>query len=286
MFGRLTRWQRLRRLVEDVLVGCGFSEAYTPTLVADGRDRPAGADLDRVGGAAHVAPAEPRRGRARTTSPSDVASVALFEIARTSIPESGPTSGGTSPASSTAASPRRSGRSSSCTRRSRIEPAYERASEPFLHPGKAARTAQGVVGELHPAQLDGAWGAFELDLDALAAARGRDAALRGGEPLPGAAPGPRVRRRRRRAGGRARRRDPRRPAASCCATWPSSTSTAARRSARGSARSRSALALRLARADADGRRRRARARGDRRGAPVAVRRRAPRVGASSRASGA
>src|SRR5262249_48186421 len=28
-FGRLTRWQRLRRVVEDVLVGCGFSEAYT-----------------------------------------------------------------------------------------------------------------------------------------------------------------------------------------------------------------------------------------------------------------
>ena len=26
-FGRLTRWQRLRRLVEDVLTGCGYSEA-------------------------------------------------------------------------------------------------------------------------------------------------------------------------------------------------------------------------------------------------------------------
>src|SRR5207245_7006058 len=36
MFGRLTRWQRLRRLVEDVLTGCGFSEAYTSTFVADG----------------------------------------------------------------------------------------------------------------------------------------------------------------------------------------------------------------------------------------------------------
>ena len=34
MFGRLTRWQRLRRLVEDVLTGCGFSEAYTSTFVA------------------------------------------------------------------------------------------------------------------------------------------------------------------------------------------------------------------------------------------------------------
>jgi phenylalanyl-tRNA synthetase beta chain len=36
-----------------------------------------------------------------------------------------------------------------------------------LHPGKAARTAHGWLGELHPRVLEGAWGAFELDLDAL-----------------------------------------------------------------------------------------------------------------------
>src|SRR2546430_2864685 len=35
MFGALTREQRLRRRVEDVLVGLGFSETYTPSLVAD-----------------------------------------------------------------------------------------------------------------------------------------------------------------------------------------------------------------------------------------------------------
>src|SRR3954454_7272783 len=34
MFGRLSKEQRLRRLVEDVLVGAGFDEAYTPSLVA------------------------------------------------------------------------------------------------------------------------------------------------------------------------------------------------------------------------------------------------------------
>ena len=33
--GLLTREQRLRRVVEDVLVGCGCSEAYTSSLVAD-----------------------------------------------------------------------------------------------------------------------------------------------------------------------------------------------------------------------------------------------------------
>src|SRR5262249_49485280 len=49
-----------------------------------------------------------------------------------------------------------------------LEPTYERTSEPHLHPGKSARTAEGWLGELHPALLDGLWGAFELDLDALA----------------------------------------------------------------------------------------------------------------------
>jgi phenylalanyl-tRNA synthetase beta chain len=51
----------------------------------------------------------------------------------------------------------------------KLEPAYERTLEPFLHPGKAARTAEGWLGELHPQELDGTWGAFELDLDALVA---------------------------------------------------------------------------------------------------------------------
>jgi phenylalanyl-tRNA synthetase beta chain len=39
----------------------------------------------------------------------------------------------------------------------------------FLHPGKAATTGAGWVGELHPAFLDGAWGVFELDLVELTA---------------------------------------------------------------------------------------------------------------------
>jgi phenylalanyl-tRNA synthetase beta chain len=51
-----------------------------------------------------------------------------------------------------------------------LTPAIERGDEPLLHPGKAARTAEGWFGELHPTVLEGDWGAFELDLDALAAA--------------------------------------------------------------------------------------------------------------------
>ena len=40
-------------------------------------------------------------------------------------------------------------------------------SHPSLHPGKAAATEAGWLGELHPTLLEGAWGAFELDLDTL-----------------------------------------------------------------------------------------------------------------------
>jgi phenylalanyl-tRNA synthetase beta chain len=42
-----------------------------------------------------------------------------------------------------------------------------RASRPQLHPGKAAETDAGWFGELHPSLLEGAWGAFELDLATL-----------------------------------------------------------------------------------------------------------------------
>jgi len=37
----------------------------------------------------------------------------------------------------------------------------------MLHPGRSARTREGYLGELHPTVLEGSWGAFELDLDAL-----------------------------------------------------------------------------------------------------------------------
>ena len=49
----------------------------------------------------------------------------------------------------------------------KAEPTFERAEDPLLHPGKAARTSAGLVGELHPRVLEGEWGAFELDLEQL-----------------------------------------------------------------------------------------------------------------------
>ena len=169
MFGRLTPWQKARRTVEDVLVGCGWSEAYTPSLVHAGPivlPEPISAEL----GALRDALIPSLIAAARTNRAVDVESVALFEIAHV-YPESGDESwhvagivdGGFAQAKWAVEQVYAAlGR----------EPVFERTAEPCLHPGKAARTAEGWVGELHPSELEGAWGAFELDLDTLAAAMG------------------------------------------------------------------------------------------------------------------
>jgi phenylalanyl-tRNA synthetase beta chain len=167
MFGRLNRWQRLRRVVEDVLVGCGYSEAYTPSFVASGTivlPEPISAEL----AAMRESLMSSLIAAVRANLAVQAETVALFEIARTyPVPGSEPwhvagiADGGFAEAKWAV---------EQIYSALGIEPAYERTSEPFLHPGKAARTAEGWLGELHPALLDGAWGAFELDLDALAEA--------------------------------------------------------------------------------------------------------------------
>ena len=165
-----------------------------------------------------------------------------------------------------------------------VEPSFERATEPFLHPGKSARTAEGWLGELHPALLDGTWGVFELDLDALAAAAPQavafeevspypevrqDLAFVVDEDVPAAELVAAIR-----GGGRSRaarggglRRVPRRA------------------DRRGQAVARVPRRVRVARADADRRGRRAAAGRDRRGARRAVRRRPARLAIGRRALG-
>jgi phenylalanyl-tRNA synthetase beta chain len=167
MFGRLNRWQRLRRVVEDVLVGLGYAEAYTPSFVASGPivlPEPLSAELAAM--RESLVPSLVAAAQANLAV--DVETVALFEIART-YPEAGRepwhlagiADGGFAEAKWAV---------EQVYSALGIEPSYERTSEPFLHPGKAARTDEGWLGEVHPAVLDGVWGAFELDLDALAEA--------------------------------------------------------------------------------------------------------------------
>jgi phenylalanyl-tRNA synthetase beta chain len=52
----------------------------------------------------------------------------------------------------------------------KIDASFRAEQHPLFHPSRSAATTGGFVGELHPALLDGEWGAFELYLDELAAA--------------------------------------------------------------------------------------------------------------------
>ncbi|HKI92761.1 MAG TPA: phenylalanine--tRNA ligase subunit beta [Gaiellaceae bacterium] len=178
MFGRLTRPQRVRRLVEDVLVGAGYSEVYTPTFVAEGDLRlpePLSAEAAALRTVLYASLLEPAGRNAAAGAPD----VALFEVARVyrgtggALPEehwhvAGIAQGGLAEAKWAV---------EQVYAALGVDAAFERATEPFLHPGKSARTAEGWLGELHPSFLEGTWGVFELDLDALAVAAPQAAAF-------------------------------------------------------------------------------------------------------------
>ena len=172
MFGRLTRDQRLRRRVEDVLTGLGFSEVYTPSLVEDDPDSGA-VRLDE--------PITVELAVLRTTLlPSIVDAarrnvqlgnehISLFEIARVYQP-----SGGKLPVERVHLSaiteggyPRVKGVADALARGLHAELHFVAGSHPLLHPTRAATTGAGIVGELHPTLLDGEWGVLELDLGLL-----------------------------------------------------------------------------------------------------------------------
>ena len=165
-FGRLTRWQQLRRVVENALVGCGYSEAYTASFVADGDLRlPEPLSTEAAALRTSLSPSlvEAARGNVALGN----ADIALFEIARVyrglddeSWHVAGVVEGGLAEAKWAV---------EQLYGVLHIAPVYERVSRPLLHPGKSGATAEGWFGELHPTVLDGVWGAFELDLDALVA---------------------------------------------------------------------------------------------------------------------
>ena len=168
MFGALTPLQSLRRRVEDVLAGLGLTETYTPSL------RPADPDPDawRLPEpiSAELAVLRTRVlpslvDAARRNVELGAEEIALFEIARVYLPGddlpdehvhfAAIVDGGWS---------RAKGIVETLYAALKAEPAFERTSDDLLHPGKAATFGSGLVGELHPAVLDGVWGAFELDL--------------------------------------------------------------------------------------------------------------------------
>jgi phenylalanyl-tRNA synthetase beta chain len=189
-FGRLTSWQRVRRRVEEVLAGCGYSEAYTSSFAAEGEVR-LPEPISHEAAALRTMLVPSLVDAVRGNLAVGAAEVALFEIARTY--RAGTDRAGTHRGSTHRGSTHRGGGDALPDERwhvagvvdggvadakwaveqlyaaLHVEPAVERGEQQLLHPGKSARTAEGWFGELHPTLLEGAWGAFELDLDSLAA---------------------------------------------------------------------------------------------------------------------
>ncbi len=172
--GHLSAAQRFRRVVEDVLVGAGFSEAYTWSLTASD-PRPDALRLpDPMSGEHAVLRTTLLEGLVATAQVNVDAGnegIRLFELARVylpsgeQLPEERWRVGGIAEGGWDAA-------------RAAVEALSEalhipldarRVSLSHLHPGKGAETAAGWLGELHPALLDGSWGVFELDVEALMA---------------------------------------------------------------------------------------------------------------------
>jgi phenylalanyl-tRNA synthetase beta chain len=174
MVGRLTREQRIRRRIEDALVGLGFAEVYTPSLVESDADHdalrlaePISVELAVL--RTRLLPSLVEAARRNAELGNDP--VALFEIARVyhargqELPDEHVHLAGICDGDFF----RAKGVVEALGRALHAESAWERTQHDLLHPGKAAQTAAGVAGELHPALLEGTWAVFELDLARLAA---------------------------------------------------------------------------------------------------------------------
>jgi len=172
MFGVLTREQKLGRRLEDALVGLGFAETYTPSLVADDDTtwklpEPISVELTALRTALLPSLVE----AAKRNVDAGARGIALFEVARVyrdgdRLPDervrvAGIAQGGFLHVK---------GVVEGLYAALKAEPWFERGQHPLLHPGKTARTAAGVLGEVHPRLIEGEWGAFELDLADLFAA--------------------------------------------------------------------------------------------------------------------
>jgi phenylalanyl-tRNA synthetase beta chain len=169
MFGTLTREQQLRRRVEDALVGLGFSETYTPSLLADDETQwklpePIAVELAALRTSLLPSLLE----AARRNVDAGAEEIALFEIARVYL------SNGELPserlhvaAIAKGGFAQVKGAVEALYEAVKAEARFERAEHPLFHPGKTAGTSAGVVGELSPRVLSDKWGAFDLDLEKL-----------------------------------------------------------------------------------------------------------------------
>jgi phenylalanyl-tRNA synthetase beta chain len=171
MFGRLSRHQRIRRRIEDVLVGFGYSEAYTWSLLPE---------ESATGGVPLQEPLSSEQAVLRTSLIEGLLAsalrnvdagnddIALFEQAHVYLPTGeqlpeerwrvgGIAQGGFAFAKGTA---------EGLYAALGVEPSF-RPADDLPAAGRGARTDEGWVASVREPDLPGEWGAFELDVDAL-----------------------------------------------------------------------------------------------------------------------
>ncbi len=173
MFGRLSKLQRVRRTIQDTLVGFGYFEAYTWSLVPDDPD-PQAVRLEE--------PLSSEQAVLRTSLLDGLLSsavrnvdvgnenVALFELAHVYLPSGGPLPdecwhvGGIVQGGFLRAKGAVEGLYQALAVPVTFEPADD-----LPRGARGARTPEGWVLALRELELPGEWGAFELEVDALTA---------------------------------------------------------------------------------------------------------------------
>jgi phenylalanyl-tRNA synthetase beta chain len=167
MFGRLKHAQRLRRQIEDVLVGAGLYEAYTYSLQATDPD-PAAIELpvplSRQQRLLRTTLSVGLLGAAKHNVDMGNADVALFEVAHVYLPP-GPVPDERWRLGGIVAGDffKAKGIVEAVFAALHVEPAFERASirDEFV---VGASVQSGWVATYGPLDVDGEWSAFELDL--------------------------------------------------------------------------------------------------------------------------
>jgi phenylalanyl-tRNA synthetase beta chain len=171
MFGLLSKHQRIRRRIEDVLVGFGYSEAYTWSLLPEdaatggvGLQEP----LSSEQAVLRTSLIEGLLASARRNVDAGNDDIALFEQAHVYLPTGeqlpeerwrvgGIAQGGFAFAKGTA---------EGLYAALGIDPSFSPADD-LPAAGRGARTDEGWVASVREPELPGEWGAFELDVDAL-----------------------------------------------------------------------------------------------------------------------
>jgi phenylalanyl-tRNA synthetase beta chain len=173
MFGRLSKHQRIRRRIEDVLVGFGYSEAYTWSLLPEESATggvPLQEPLSSEQAVLRTSLVEGLLASARRNVDAANDDIALFEQAHVYLPNAeqlpeerwrvgGIAQGGFAFAKGTA---------EGLYVALGIEPSF-RPADDLPAAGRGARTDEGWVASVREPDLPGEWGAFELDVDALVA---------------------------------------------------------------------------------------------------------------------